>query len=111
MDEDERQSPEGPTHRWAMDVLLVCATDPPAGELRQAADAVEAASVADEAGQPLISLDTEAPDAGTAVERLQARAQRLVEQLSPYGCAIERTSRLQDRSAPLEPTQAGSLAE
>ena len=111
MDDVERQPDDGSPHRWAMDVLLVCAIDPPAGELRQAVDAVEAVGVADEGGQPLITLDTDAPEAAAAVERLQARAQRLVEQLAPYGCAIERTSRLQDRSAPVEPSQAGSLAE
>jgi hypothetical protein len=111
MDDAGRQPVDVSSHRWAMDVLLVCATDPPAAELRRAVNAVEAAAVADEAGQPLITVETDAPDAASAVEDLQARAQRLVDRLAEYGCSVERTSRLRDRSILAEPPQAGSLAE
>lgn len=108
---DAVDTPQPEPARWAMDVVLVCSVTPPPGVLRTTVDEIGGAGAAIEAdnGRRVVTLQTEAPDAASAVEALQANAQRLVERLSQFECAIELTSRLQDRSAEAEPPQAGSL--
>lgn len=96
-----------------MSVELVCHVTPPPEAMRQAVEEIcgEGCTVADDGGRRIITIESDADNAEAAVESLQATAERLVERLSPYDCAIEATSRLEDRWAPAEPVQGGSLAE
>lgn len=99
--------------RWSMDVVLVCHVTPPADQLRQSVDELcgPGCAIADEGGRRIITVESDATNAHAAVESLQAKAERLVERLSPYDCSIELTSRLADRWAPEAPAQGGSLGE
>jgi phosphotransferase system HPr-like phosphotransfer protein len=99
--------------QWSMNVVLVCQVTPPGEVLRKAVDETcgsDCAIAADE-GRRVVTVEADAADAAQAVAALQAKAQRLVDRLSDFDCAIELTSRLEDRSAPVEPPQAGSLGE
>ena len=96
-----------------MDVVLVCQVTPPHQELQQAVDDICGAGcpISNDDGRRIITLDSDATDPADAVASLQASAERLVERLTPYQCAIELTSRLADRWAPAEAEQGGSLGE
>jgi len=96
-----------------MDVVLVCHVTPPHEQLRQTVDAIcgPDCAIRDEGGRRVVTVESDASDSAAAVESLQAKAERLVERLSPYHCSIEMTSRLADRWAPVEPQQGGSLGE
>lgn len=93
-----------------MGVVLVCSITPPSEVLREAVDETSGpgSAIGSENGRPVVTLESDAPDAVSAVEALEAKAQRLVERLSRYECLIQRTDRLRDRSAEAKP-QAGSL--
>jgi hypothetical protein len=99
--------------QWAMDVVLVCRVTPPREVLRQAVDETcgSDCQIAEDEGRRVVTVETDAANAAEAVGALQGKAQRLVDRLSDFECAIELTSRLEDRSAPVEPPQAGSLGE
>lgn len=96
-----------------MDVVLVCRINPPTEVLRRTVDEVcgPNCTIGSDEGQPVITVEADAPDSARAVEALNSKAQRLVDRLSTYECAIELTSRLQDRSEEAEALQAGSLGE
>jgi len=104
-----RMSPEAP--RWAMDVVFVCSVTPPPDVLRQAVDEVsgEGSAIGDENGRPLVTVETDAPDAAAAVQLLEAKTQQLVQRLSRYECLVQRTDRLQDRSPEGVRLQSGSI--
>jgi hypothetical protein len=99
--------------QWAMDVVLVCHVTPPADVLRKAVDDTcgSDCQISADEGRRVVTVETDAADAAEAVAALQAKAQHLIDRLSDFDCAIELTSRLEDRSAPVEPPQAGSLGE
>jgi hypothetical protein len=61
--------------------------------------------------RPVITIQADAADAEEAVEVLQAKAQELVRRLDDYSCAIEMTSRLDNRYVDLYPPEAPSLGE
>ena len=98
---------------WTMDVVLVCGVNPPAEVLRGTVDDVcgPGCKIDSDEGQPVITLEADAPDAAQAVEALNRQAQQVVDRLNGYQCAIELTSRLENRSAEPELPQAGSLGE
>ncbi|HET9847454.1 MAG TPA: hypothetical protein VFR68_02720 [Candidatus Dormibacteraeota bacterium] len=112
LDESQDVSHHEPA-RWSMDVVLVCHVTPPHQVLRETVDDVCGAECAirDEGGRRVITAEAAADDSASAVEVLQGKAQRLVERLSSYDCSIEMTGRLEDRAAPREPDQGGSLAQ
>lgn len=110
---DDKRQPTRDPGRWSMDVVLICHVTPPHDELQQAVDEICGAGypITSDGGRRIITLDSDATNPADAVESLQARAERLVERLTPYECSIELTSRLADRWAPAEAEQGGSLGE
>lgn len=94
-----------------MDVVLLCHVTPPHEELRAAVDEICGSDcvIRSDGGRRVITAETDADDSVAAVTALQTKAQRLVDRLSSFDCSIEMTSRLEDRAAPREPDQAGSL--
>ena len=96
-----------------MDVVLVCQVTPPPAVLRAAVDEVcgTGSPIGSDNERPVITIEADAPDAATAVEVLQAKAQQVVQRLDDYNCAIEMTSRLDNRYVDLYPPEAPSLGE
>ena len=99
--------------QWTMDVVLVCDVTPPSDALREAVDEVcgKDCVIDEDAARPVVSLEADAADAETAVAALNAKAEKLVDLLNRYGCAIESTSRLVDRSVEPDQPEAASLGE
>jgi hypothetical protein len=94
-----------------MDIVLLCHMTPPHDVLRATVDEVCGGDcvIRSEGGRRVITAETDAADSAAAVAALQAKAQQLVDRLSAFDCSIEMTGRLEDRAAPREPDQAGSL--
>lgn len=99
--------------RWSMEVVLLCHVTPPHDALRATVDEVcgSDCEIRSDGGRRIVTIEGNAADSVAAVQALQQKAQLLTERLSAYDCSVEQTGRLQDRMAPTEPDQAGSLAE
>jgi hypothetical protein len=111
--DEAHEAPHREPPRWSMEVVLLCHVTPPHDTLRETVDEVcgRDCAIRSEGGRRVITVEGDAGDSVAAVEALQRKAQRLVERLSSFDCSIEMTGRLEDRQAPGEPDQAGSLAE
>lgn len=111
--DEAAQVPYHEPARWSMEVVLVCHVTPPHDVLRATVDEVcgSGCEIASDGGRRIVTVEGDATDSVAAVQALQQKAQRLTERLSAYDCSIELTGRLEDRTAPTEPDQAGSLAE
>lgn len=109
--DEAHEAPHREPPRWSMEVVLLCHVTPPHEVLRAAVDEIcgTDCAIRSEGGRRVITAEADADDSVAAVEALQGKAQRLVEQLSSFDCSIEMTGRLEDRAAPREPYQAGSL--
>lgn len=96
-----------------MDVVLVCHVTPPADVLQRTVNEVcgSDGQIRSDNDRPLITVEADAANEAEAVEALQAKAQRLVDRLSDFGCAIELTSRLENRYVDIYPPEAPSLGE
>ncbi len=111
--DEAHEAPHREPARWSMDVVLLCHVTPPHDVLRATVDEVCGSDcvIRSDGGRRVITAESDAKDSVAAVEALQAKAQQLVEQLSPFDCSIELTGRLEDRAAPGETDQAGSLGQ
>ena len=111
--DEAHEAPHREPPRWSMEVVLLCHVTPPHEVLREAVDEVcgPDCAIRSEGGRRVITAEDDADDSVAAVEVLQRKAQQLVARLSSFDCSIESTGRLEDRAAPVEPDQGGSLAQ
>jgi hypothetical protein len=111
--DEAHEAPHREPPRWSMEVVLVCHVTPPHEALRAAVDEIcgSDCAIRSDGGRRVITAEADAEDSVAAVAVLQGKAQQLVERLSSFDCSIELTGRLEDRAAPSEPDQGGSLAQ
>ena len=109
--DEAHDAPHREPARWSMEVVLLCHVTPPHDVLRATVDEVCGSDcvIRSDGGRRVVTAETDADDSVAAVSALQTKAQQLVERLSSFDCSIEMTGRLEDRAAPREADQAGSL--